>query len=660
MKKNKLFVILVISLSLIEISSIFLMCKSLSGRVTKLDNVDLKQSDKNNNLFAIMLGDGNGSYTKYDGNSWPNDGTYSYNSTKSGCLDSNGNIINGALSFNENTYTAVVNTGSTSYCYIYLDKLPTISELCTSGDVLGNCLTSNNQNIASLNDELEGGLYRYQGINVNNYICFGTNDKDTCIGNTDAYMYRIMGVDSSNQIKLIKKEALNETMYWYTDQTIDITWPNSLIYSSINESAFLTNATYVPSGWSDKIAESSWKYGDNIIFDTTASNLYSIENAWTDTISAKIGLMYTHDYYYGIKGGNNCSSSGDYETCKTSWLHLWQNGNDIGAPNANYEWTMSRYGKYSDGHYSAFRMNSNGSVSSSPIINERSVRPVFYLNADETYISGTGTLDDPIIISEPSKAAEYLMSNPTTGLNTTKQGGLYRYQGTTANNYICFGTSDKATCTGNTDAYMYRIMGINSSNQLKLIKKEALNSTIQWYTDYTTNITWPNSIIYSSINGSTFLTNTTYVPSGWSDKIATTTWKYGDNTTNNTTAANLYSIESAWTSTTSAKIGLMYMHDYYYGIKGGNNCSSSGAYSTCKTSWLYISKSDTGAPTTREWTMSRWGYDVNCYAWIVGSDGSVGNSWLTTTASVRPVFYLASDVRIVGGSGTLEDPFIIN
>ena len=297
------------------------------------------------------------------------------------------------------------------------------------------------------------------------------------------------------------------------------------------------------------------------------------------------------------------------------------------------------------------------------IVNDSNIDQT-YLNDSNIKLSFEVTEFNCELVEEDNNSqvaiASYLMENPTTGLTTsTQEGGLYRYQGETANNYICFGTSDKATCTGNTDAYMYRIMGINSSNELKLIKKEALNSTMKWHSSYTTNTTWPNSTLYSSINGSTFLTNTTYVPSGWSDKIATTTWKYGDNTTKNTTAANLYSKESAWTSTTNAKIGLMYMHDWYYGMSGGNNCWSSEA--TCKTSWLHLSKSDSGAPSTEEWTMSHYGRDGSyCSAWRVDSSGDVGYRYLTNTYSVRPVFYLTSDVSIVGGSGTLSDPFIIN
>ena len=264
---------------------------------------------------------------------------------------------------------------------------------------------------------------------------------------------------------------------------------------------------------------------------------------------------------------------------------------------------------------------------------------------------------------EPILVGEYLMANPTSGLNTTMEGGLYRFQGTSANNYICFGTSDKSTCTGNTDAYMYRIIGINSSGQLKLIKKEALNSTIEWWSDYSTDKAWPDSTIKTNINGSSFLSNTTYVPSGWNDKIATTTWKYGDNTNVNQTAANLYTTENGWSTTTSAKIGLMYAHDYAYAYQsGGLNCSSSGSYSTCKTAWIHLSQNDSGVPSSYEWTMSRYGYysgNGYYYAWAVFSGGYVNSAGLNYTRAVRPVFYLTSDVTYLSGTGTASDPIII-
>ena len=34
----------------------------------------------------------------------------------------------------------------------------------------------------------------------------------------------------------------------------------------------------------------------------------------------------------------------------------------------------------------------------------------------------------------------------------------------------------------------------------------------------------------------------------------------------------------------------MYLHDYYYGMPGGNNCSNNA--SVCKKSWIHISHND--------------------------------------------------------------------
>ena len=258
-------------------------------------------------------------------------------------------------------------------------------------------------------------------------------------------------------------------------------------------------------------------------------------------------------------------------------------------------------------------------------------------------------------------ASECLLRNPTLGLNTTMEAGLYRYQGTdTINNYVCFGTTVKSECVGNTDAYMYRIIGINSSYQVKLIKKEALNTGVKWWDNSTYNIEWPSSNIYTTLNGNDYLLNDTYVPTGWESKIATTTWKYGDTESNgNYNGVTIYAIENAWTSTVSAKIGLMYIHDYYYAYAlGGTPESSSNAV----TAWIHLSENDTSAPSTDEWTMSRRGFfaGVNYRAWNVASGGTVGYPNLAVGDSVRPVFYLTSEVKITSGTGTATDPFIIN
>jgi len=113
-----------------------------------------------------------------------------------------------------------------------------------------------------------------------------------------------------------------------------------------------------------------------------------------------------------------------------------------------------------------------------------------------------------------------------------------------------------------------------------------------------------------------------------------------------------------FTNTVSAKIGLMYIHDYYYAYASGG---APGSYSNAKTAWIHMSKNDSGAPSSYEWPMSRYGVANNGshFAWAVYSGGNVGTFVLSSAHSVRPVFYLTSDVKLTRGDGSSSNPFII-
>ena len=444
------------------------------------------------------------------------------------------------------------------------------------------------------------------------------------------------------------------------------------------------------------------------------------------------------DYYnaYIKNGTENC-----YDKYCLNWLTI-----DL------REWSMTRSGYYSGyTHYRSWYLGTESRVHTSEVLAQLDVRPTFFLTSDVLYKSGTGSIENPIILDtnplvvnkveassvtsssitlnittndndlvdtyyyKCNDAGSYLESSSNTptcseltagttynisvyvkdkfghtsevktvslktvspagnyilnslkpsGLNTTMEGGLYRFQGTndTVNNYICFGTLDKSTCVNDTDKYMYRIIGINSNGQLKLIKKEALNIAYRWQQDYTINTSWENTNLFNGLNDSLFL-NSNYISKTWNNKIATTAWKYGDTLSVNYSAIDIYSIENNWNNITNAKVTLMYVHDYYYAYQsGGLNCSGSGEFETCKTSWLFIGNSDLEPYTLNEWTMARYGYlsDYNLYvAWNVVSNGRVGYPIVQAAFSVRPTFFLTPDVQFMSGSGTLADPILIN
>jgi len=221
-----------------------------------------------------------------------------------------------------------------------------------------------------------------------------------------------------------------------------------------------------------------------------------------------------------------------------------------------------------------------------------------------------------------------------------------RFVGTNPDNYVCFGYDDAETdCdftnATNSDLYAYRIIGVfedeSGAQHLKLIKKEALNSTYQWHYDYSIETDWEESSLYNGLNGNSFLNNTTYSymqDSNWLDKIVI--WK------------NI-----------NAKISLMNLNDYLLSL--GNVALDYNPYndgSKLKMGWLHISNNDSEA-SGDEWTSSSSFDGEVTTAAIIRVDGST-DYWIVSDGYlVRPVFYLTSDVTITG-EGSIANPFIVS
>ena len=235
-----------------------------------------------------------------------------------------------------------------------------------------------------LSTELIGGLYRYQGIqdgthDVDNYICFGTTNKNECTNNTDFFMYRIIGISPSGQMKLIKKYKLSTDYVWHS--TYDVEWPNSSLFAGLNGSYFLTNTDYIPdSSWSDRIVLSDWHYATTT--DKSVSTIMSKELSG-DVVRAKIGLMYLHDYAYALE---NPEYSGH------SWI---QSYNNIVINSSGYEWCITRNSSVRIWNITTYNQNNT----LHEMYYSAWVRPVFFLNSTETIASGSGTITDPYILN---------------------------------------------------------------------------------------------------------------------------------------------------------------------------------------------------------------------------------------------------------------------
>ncbi len=713
--KNRIYIILIIVILTI-VSSIFLINNKLSDKETQLDEVKLVNNNSSKSgMFAIMLQEENGEYKQSTKNDFPTEG-YNYNADKSGCIDSKGLAVANVLTYTDKKFS--VRTNQAVYCYVYFDK-------SNAKELIEQLKKSN-----GLSSEPVGGMYRYQGTNaqVNNYLCL----EGKCSEKSDD-MYRIIGITPEGNIKVIKQTSIGKYK-WDTKYSVDSnyssedyyctgedcpTWEQSEIYKTLNDTFYNSLNDNIQ----NKIEPQKWWYGD-IGYDylgtlTTADEVYNIETGnastqyydksgtliestkdikWTKmSDKANIGLIYLHDYYYQSQQNNCHYEKGDsvYKKCMNDgWMHLSQNGNT-----SDNEWTMSRIGRHNGAStfFGAWYVNALGHVNSNGLHAPFAVRPVFYLK-NNIKLYGSGTVDNPFTLTEPTNQENYLRdkdSNKT--LSSTLVGGMYRYQGSSVDNYICLGKLNDEKC-GYKSEDMYRIIGITPEGNIKVIKQTKYGSTYRWNTKYSETDSnekykcdqtngcpeWPNSEMYTTLNETFYNSLSEEIK----NKIQEWDWWYGDieyQYVTNLTGENLYQIETGkqnsqyygklpsekengiitkkWDGKKTGNIGLIYLHDYYYQSKE-DGCHYSKTDSSNKkcidNGWIHLKQN--GNASDSEWTMTRVGrYSSSStvfYAWYLGQTGAVYRNSLDVTNAVRPVFYLKSDIEL-GGSGSTTDPFYI-
>ena len=304
----------------------------------------------------------------------------------------------------------------------------------------------------------------------------------------------------------------------------------------------------------------------------------------------------------------------------------------------------------------------------------------FYCNGTKQYVG---------YASSCSTSHYYLIKGDTTqyqtyneALNASVEKGYLTKDN--VKNFVCFG-SDATTCPTEN---LYRIIGV-FNNHVKLIKYDYAKSSLlgtdgDFSQEYTSNYfsgeqgesPSSNSLYYwnnagtntwsaSKLNTVNLNTNfTTNIGTAWANKIATTTWKVGGGTNANLRDAvpkTAYQYEvgsSASTTTYDAKIGLMYVSDYYYSASPsawtlvGYNSDYTKSYASAKgENWLYGGGWD--------WTISR-SSDRSDSAFVVGHIGNVNYNYVYNDYGVRPSFSLLSSTTYVSGSGSMSDPVRIN
>ena len=269
--------------------------------------------------------------------------------------------------------------------------------------------------VANLNME-------YAGVGkwsrVNNFVCFGSTETPCPTDN----LYRIIGV-FEDKVKLIKYDYATSTLlgtdgdysgsdtpdtnyykgslssidtYYWNNVTKKNTWSESNLNKINLNTNFINN---IGSTWANKIATTTWKVGGNT-FDNIGSSVPSIayQNeivapAENTTYDAKIGLMYVSDYGFAASPSAWTTTLYNYDgndakgtSIKTiNWMYM-----------GYYDWMVSRNSDSSD---VAIDVNVNGSVYDYIVNYSDGVRPSFNLLSSITYVSGSGSAVDPILIN---------------------------------------------------------------------------------------------------------------------------------------------------------------------------------------------------------------------------------------------------------------------
>ena len=418
-------------------TSIFLLCvvASIILVVKKSNSVYEEESKpkvvKHKSMLSMNLEQtaGAGDYKTVTQSKWPTEG-YKFNAELSRC--ENGST----LSWDDTKKAVIVSGNLSDKCYVYFDIYqPTLAEYIKS-QYTG---TQGENNIYYHDSDLANGAgdnsYRYAGANPNNFVCFGTTESPCPTDN----LYRIIGVFGENYhgvtgkqlVKLIKYDYMTTdelgtdgdysqtykewgmdstykgtygdgerigVYYWNYKATGSATntWSTSLLNKTNLNTNFINN---IGTTWANKIATVTWKVGGNTwanIGTKTSSVAYTNEitnpvtTNTTDnatTYSAKIGLMYVSDYGF--------AASPD------AWTLTMSSYNNTTATNNNwmymglYEWTISRN---ADDSLVAFYVDCDGGVDYH-VDGKLGVRASFNLESSVSYVSGSGSMSDPIVIN---------------------------------------------------------------------------------------------------------------------------------------------------------------------------------------------------------------------------------------------------------------------
>ena len=317
-------------------------------------------------------------------------------------------------------------------------------------------------------------------------------------------------------------------------------------------------------------------------------------------------------------------------------------------------------------------------------------------NATTVEPTATETIASLVSGANTSSTDVYTVPNKTSDSCTY----TLAYDGTSDNNLRYVGSNPCNYVTFNGEKAGWRIIGILNTpegQRMKLIRTDSIGSyswdnkasgTGSSTSEYGSS-DWTDSNLKEVLNNGAYYNRTSGTcPSGKNgattscdftsnglteaakNQIDTITWKLGGTSryenSSNGLASHWYTYERGTTVYTGrptewqGKVGLMYPSDYGYATSGGTSMNRAsclakelynwGGASNCYyNDWLYNS-------SIHQWILAPY-LSRSYLVFIVFNTGDVSYSYAYGQAAIRPSVYLKSDVSILGGEGTLENPY---
>ena len=220
------------------------------------------------------------------------------------------------------------------------------------------------------------GSYVYRGENVNNYV------------KLDNSLWRIVKINSNNNVVLINAEGLEYTQPWddrYNQNKLYAAGINTYSASRVKE--FLDRIYTKPEKKSGEDILSNSDKAKLVSYTLctgkkagTSSDFTNSEECQEHLANQKMGLLTASDYVYASIDPN----------CSNITSKSCQNYNYLAIDD---DWWLATAN--SADNSSAYRVDRTGVIKSDSASNYAIIRPVIYLNSNVLYKSGNGTEKHP-------------------------------------------------------------------------------------------------------------------------------------------------------------------------------------------------------------------------------------------------------------------------